>query len=71
MKPISFERFTKAINNFLEHISNHTDEEDKLKIEPDSPDFIFLKADKKHYKINLSDIQYFESLGDYVIVLTN
>lgn len=71
LKPISFERFTKAINKFLEHISNQTEKEDKLKTEPDSPDYIFLKADKKYYKINLSDIQHFESLGDYVIVLTN
>jgi DNA-binding LytR/AlgR family response regulator len=34
-------------------------------------DFIFLKADKKHYKVNLTDILYFESLGDYVIAYTS
>lgn len=32
-------------------------------------EFIFLKADKKHNKVNLSDILYFESLGDYVIAI--
>jgi DNA-binding LytR/AlgR family response regulator len=71
LKPISFERFAKAINNFLEleelqsnqgTVSN--DSEQKTR------DFIFLKADKKHYKINLEDILYFESLGDYVIAYT-
>jgi DNA-binding LytR/AlgR family response regulator len=30
-----------------------------------------LKADKKHYKINLDEILYFESLGDYVSVFTS
>ncbi len=29
-----------------------------------------MKANKKHIKINLEDILYFESLGDYVIVYT-
>ncbi|NQU53304.1 MAG: response regulator transcription factor [Bacteroidetes bacterium] len=71
LKPISFERFTKAINNYLEHISTPAEEESRLRLEKDNPNFIFLKADKKHYKINLSDIQYFESLGDYVIVIAN
>jgi DNA-binding LytR/AlgR family response regulator len=67
LKPISFERFTRAINHFLElqtasPISTHEAQETR--------DFIFLKADKKHHKINLSDILYFESLGDYVIAYT-
>ena len=70
LKPISFERFTKAINHFLEL--------ETPKLSPQHPeeslhnmrDFIFLKADKKHYKINLSDILYFESLGDYVMAFT-
>ena len=68
LKPISFERFTKAINHFLElqTASSTTSTE-----EPETRDFIFLKADKKHHKINLSDILYFESLGDYVIAYTN
>jgi len=71
LKPISFERFTKAINNYLEQSSNLSNEEENLKTETVNQNFIFLKADKKHYKINLIDILYFESLGDYVVVITN
>ena len=69
LKPISFERFTKAIQHFLmdETPAPQT-------IESSQPveerDFILLKADKKHYKVNLSDILYFESLGDYIIAFT-
>lgn len=71
LKPISFERFTKAINNFLELEelqNNSTHKPDNL--EQSSRGFIFLKAYKKHYKVNMKDILYFESLGDYVIAYT-
>ncbi|WP_297098363.1 LytTR family DNA-binding domain-containing protein [uncultured Draconibacterium sp.] len=68
LKPISFERFTKAINHFLEL---QTATPPSISETQETRDFIFLKADKKHHKINLSDILYFESLGDYVIAYTS
>lgn len=68
LKPVSFERFTKAIQHFLEQEKTQTATEETS--DEKARDFIFLKADKKHYKVNLSDILYFESLGDYVIVFT-
>ncbi len=70
LKPISFERFTKAINNYLEQNSAKNSQQNISETDAEQRDFIFLKADKKHHKINLSDILYFESLGDYVIVFT-
>lgn len=70
LKPISFERFTKAINNFLEQNTVKNDAENPTITAANAKEFIFLKADKKHYKINISDILYFESLGDYVIAFT-
>lgn len=72
LKPISFERFTKAINNFLELESMKNGQVQKNDSDKNpSKEFIFLKADKKHYKVDLCDIFYFESLGDYVIVFTS
>ncbi len=70
LKPISFERFTKAINNFLEQNSAKSGQQNIADAELKQRDFIFLKADKKHHKVNLCDILYFESLGDYVIAFT-
>jgi len=70
LKPISFERFTKAINHFLELQTPQKEETTADVPESANRDFIFLKADKKHYKVNLSDVLYFESLGDYVIAFT-
>ena len=70
LKPISFERFTKAINNFMEQNAAKNSEQNISETDSTQRDFIFLKADKKHHKVNLSDILYFESLGDYVIAFT-
>ena len=71
LKPISFGRFTKAINNFLELESLQNGNKFFMEVpEQKNREFIFLKADKKHYKINIDDILYFESLGDYVIAFT-
>lgn len=69
LKPISFERFTKAINHFLAIDAPQNSLFDQG-TNQNSREFIFLKADKKHYKVNLADILYFESLGDYVIAFT-
>jgi DNA-binding LytR/AlgR family response regulator len=68
LKPVSFERFTKGISNFLESMANNL-----ISIEPENTsahNYIFLKADKKHYKVDMCDVFYFESLGDYVVVFT-
>ncbi len=72
LKPVSFERFTKAINNFLETetIQQKYGSKNKESLQ-NNRNFIFLKADKKHYKVDLCDILYFESLGDYVVAFTN
>lgn len=69
LKPISFERFTKAIQHFLIH-ETQPSQNSEVSQPNEEKDFIFLKADKKHYKVNLSDILYFESLGDYVVAFT-
>ena len=64
VKPFSFERFLKAVNKALEKL------ERKSTDKPVSPASIFIKADKKVYKINLDDILYLEALDDYVKVVT-
>lgn len=70
LKPISFERFVKAIQHFLTRETKSPTTHSQNLTTPKNRDFILLKADKKHYKVDLSDILYIESLGDYVIVYT-
>lgn len=64
VKPFSFERFLKAVNKALEKLERK---------EPGSAlaaTSVFIKADKKVYKVNLADILYIEALDDYVKMVT-
>ena len=65
LKPISFERLLQAINKYLnENITtNHDSKKDLIQ---EKSDFIFVRSDRKMIKINFSDINYIESLGDYL-----
>ena len=66
VKPFSFERFLKATNKAFNKINRQpANLNDKT-----ADDFIFLKSDKKVYKIDLDDIVYAEATGDYVKVIT-
>lgn len=65
MKPFSFERFLRAINKVLEKLERKAPGGATV-----APVSIFIKADKKVYKINLADILYIEALDDYVKVVT-
>ena len=68
VKPISFERFLKAINKFLSHSLSQSEEEH---FENNEKDYIILKSDKKNYKIKFLNILYIESLDNYIKVKTN
>src|SRR6056297_1337526 len=57
VKPISFERFLKAVNKFLAQTGQMAKEQEKKQNK-----YIILKADKKNYKIFLDNILYIESL---------
>ena len=65
LKPISFERLLQAVNKYLnENITVKTDDKDELT--NDKSDYIFVRSDRKMIKINFSEINYIESLGDYL-----
>ncbi len=69
LKPISLQRFAKAVNKAIEkHESSENEPETKAKETEASADYIFVKADKKLIKILFSDIFYIEGLKDYVIL---
>lgn len=67
LKPISFDRFLKAVNKV-------TDEPDtKRTVVPSSEEdpYIFVREDKKMRRIVVKDIQYIESIKDYVKIITD
>lgn len=66
LKPITLERVIRAVNKIIEKKSKKT-----IKPTPqESTDYIFLKENKKMIRLVLSDIQYIESIKDYVKVVT-
>lgn len=66
LKPISLERFLKAVNKVSEKLS--AKRADHENVQSEAEDFFFVKADKKLVKINFDDILYIEGLKDYVII---
>lgn len=66
VKPISLERFMKAVNKANEQLELIRREEPHGSA--DGLDFFFVKADKKLVKVNFDDIVYIEGLKDYVII---
>lgn len=72
LKPISLERFIKAVNKAVEQIKLQRNEpgatSSNAAESTDHPDYIFVKADKKLIKVNYHDIIYIEGLKDYVII---
>jgi len=72
LKPISFERFLKAVNKMM-HTSLgeiKPDEEEQTKVSS-SPRHVTLRSDRKMVKVALDDILYIESLKDYIKVITS
>lgn len=70
VKPVSFERFFKAItklNRLMGRETNTVTENDTSR----SASFIYLKVDRDMKKIFVNDIAYIESWKDYVKVFLN
>ena len=70
LKPISFERLFQSIRkyqneNILTNIEAHQN------TVAEKSDFFFVRSDRKMIKINFSDLDYIESLGDYVKLYVN
>lgn len=68
LKPISFERFVKAVNKFThsttlisENSSNNNNYDDA---------FIFVKCEKRMIKIKLNEILFIESIKNYIRIKT-
>lgn len=68
VKPIRIERFLKAVNKAENHLSLLQKDTPKSQIEEIEEDFIFIKADRKFFKLFFKNILYIEGLKDYVII---
>jgi len=71
LKPVSFERFLKAMNKYFENNDSKPIllSDDRQSLSSDL--FIYVKENKKVQKIYLRDILYIESLKEYIQIHTN
>ncbi len=65
LKPISFDRFCKAVNKATEQLEMHRHARSEG---AEHIDHFFVKSDKKLMRIKYSEILYIEGLKDYVII---
>jgi len=70
VKPIRMERFLKAINKVENHLKLLQQGANNNQIEKIEEDFVFIKADRKYFKIYFKEILFIEGLKDYVIIYT-
>lgn len=61
VKPVSFERFRKSVNRAMERMAQ---------ISNLATSHIMVRADKKKYRLEFSDILFLEAQGDYVKFVT-
>lgn len=67
LKPISFERFTKAVNRYLKYHQQSVAQieiADKIIEKP----FVFVKSDRRMIKIFLDEILYLEAQRNYLLI---
>ena len=66
LKPITFERFLKAIEKYLQ-LARPVKIIERV-LEKPALDFIYLRSNKKHHKVDVAEILYIESNKDYITV---
>lgn len=68
LKPISFERFLKAVDRYRERKNVHPINPPQTTAA--TPDYISFNVNRTHHRVKQSDIVYIESLKDYVRIHT-
>jgi len=67
VKPIDIAKFRKAVDKAITYHSLLLDE-DKKSVDTVEDECIFVKSDRRYFKVNLNDILFVEGLKDYVII---
>jgi len=65
LKPISFERFLKAVNRYQKEQSKQPI------LNEQQEQFLYVKSDRKTVKLKISEVTYIEGLNNYIIIHTH
>lgn len=68
IKPVEADRFQKAVDKALSYHSLLLKEEKEAIETVVTADYFFVKAERRYFKVNFSDILFIEGLKDYVII---
>lgn len=71
LKPVSFERFLKAINRFCNRTKGSAQAVTDTPSVPDEKKHLFLQDGKNTFRLPYDEVDYFEGYGEYVKVITN
>lgn len=68
IKPVKLERFQKAVEKAHTYCKLFHTKHTNSNIENITADYIFVRAERRIFKVHFSDILYIEGLKDYVII---
>jgi DNA-binding LytR/AlgR family response regulator len=70
VKPVEQERFQKAVAKARDYLTLLSVNTQKSSVEAVTPEHIFVKSDRRYYKIRFKDILFIEGLKDYAVIQT-
>jgi DNA-binding LytR/AlgR family response regulator len=70
LKPISFERFLRAVNKVMDTSLVPADNAGSEPAKEHSPEFLYFRSNRKMVKVSVNEVLYIESLKDYIKVIT-
>lgn len=68
IKPVKLERFHKAVQKAQTYFKLFHNDYVNSNIETVTDDYIFVKADRRMFRLHFNDIIYIEGLKDYVVI---
>ena len=71
VKPIKPERFEKAVEKAGSYYDMLHSEERRNQVEQVEHDYIFIKSDRRFFKVYFNNVLFIEGLKDYVIIQTD
>jgi len=70
LKPIELERFQKAVEKACDYLLLLSEKSQKSQLENVNRNHIFVKADRRYYRILFENVLFIEGLKDYIIIQT-
>lgn len=71
VKPIEQKRFEKAVEKAKDYLALLSANTKKSSVEAITPEYMFVKSDRRYFKIQFKDILFIEGLKDYVVIQTS